>query len=474
MFDLSMMLLLLPLLGCLFVLTSKKDDDNAYHVSLFTLSSGIFIILRLFAELDFTRQGLQFVHELKWLENANISLSFGFDAFALLILSGIYISLLIGIIGLPEKKRKSKSLLAWMLYFLWHLTGFLSANDMISFYAFFAGMLVPIFMLVGGFSQLKKKTALYLFFLFNFIGVLILLCALLLVYKYFHGNLLLHEIALIHLPPKVSQVVWGSVCLTLLARVPIWPFHYWISAISSNIKNSLVYICTNLLPLTGLYGFMRFWQLTIADSVRPYVFVLVVFCLLSMLFIVLIGIAHKEFLYKLFAYMTVYYLLFLLAEILLSSVLQADSLQMNIAYSLFCFLLVTSSLIVLDLRLEQECDEKNCEYRGILAYMPKRSKIFAFFVLVAVGLPISSMFWNNFIIISALFKFSFTVGIIVMSAIALISVSMLYELYMMRDLHKHLPLENEVEDISQYHLAFFMAIVVIIFLSFFNPLWFVG
>ena len=171
--------------------------------------------------------------------------------------------------------------------------------------------------------------------------------------------------------------------------------------------------------------------------------------------------------------MTVFYLLFLLAEVLLSSVLLADSLQMNIAYSLFIFLLVTSSLIAIDLRLEKECLEKDCEYRGILAYMPKRSKVFAFFVLVALGLPISSMFWNNFIIISALFNFNFFIGITVMLAISLISVSILYELYMMRDLKKRSP-NYDIDDISQGHFAFFMVIIVIIFLSFFNPLWFVG
>lgn len=473
MFNLSLMLLLLPLLGCLFVLTSQKKGNNAHHVTLFTLGSGIFIILRLFAELDLSQKGLQFLHQLNWLESANIRLSFGFDAFALLLLLGIYISVLIGVVGLDEKSKKSKSLLAWSLYFLWNITGFLGANDMFSFYVYFAGMLVPLFMLIGSFSQLKKKNTFYLFFLFNFAGVLILLCALLLVYKFYHGNLQLQEIALVHLPSKVAQVVWGGVCLALLARIPIWPFHYWISNIGSNIKNPLVYICTNLLPLTGLYGFMRLWQLTIAESVRPYILLLVVFCLLSMLFIALIGIAHKEFLYKLFAYMTVFYLLFLLAEILLSSVLLADSLQMNIAYSLFIFLLVTSSLIAIDLRLEKECLEKNCEYGGILAYMPRRSKVFAFFVLVALGLPISSMFWNNFIIISALFNFNFFIGIMVMFAISLISVSILYELYMMRDLKKRL-INNDIEDISQGMFAFFMVIIVIIFLSFFNPLWFVG
>ena len=124
-------------------------------------------------------------------------------------------------------------------------------------------------------------------------------------------------------------------------------------------------------------------------------------------------------------------------------------------------------------RMERECAEKKCDYRGALAYMPKRARIFAFFTLVALGLPISAMFWNNFIIISSLFRFSFLIGVMVMTAIGLISVSMLYELYVMRDLKSHIDNEREITDISRESLLFFTVVIVVIILSFFNPLWFV-
>ena len=472
MFNLFMLLVFLPLLGYLFILFSRRNAHNAYHVSILTLVSGLVLLLCLFSKIDLASNDLQFVYQLKWLTSANITLSFGADTFALLLLTGVYISLLTALIGLPLAARGNKSLLAWNMYFLWSISSFFAANDMISFYVFFAAMLLPLFMLIGQFGSLKKKTGLYLFFIFNFAGLLILLCAVILVYKYYHGNIILHEVALMNMPARAAQAVWGGVCLALLARIPIWPFHYWISTIVSNIKNPLVYVMTMLVPLTGLYGFMRFWQLTIAESVRAYADILIVFCLLTMIFIVLIGMVHKEFLYKLFAYMTLYYLLFLLAEILLSSILQAYSLQMNIAYALFTFLPVTSALIVLDLQMEKECEEKNCDYRGILAYMPRRAKIFNFFVLTALGLPVSALFWNNFMIVSSLFKFSFNIGICVMFAISLMTVSMLYELYVMRDLKNHAVKNTDIFDITYTHVVYFTGVGVILFLSFFNPLWF--
>ena len=174
------------------------------------------------------------------------------------------------------------------------------------------------------------------------------------------------------------------------------------------------------------------------------------------------------FLQKLFSYSTIYYLLFLMAKLLLT-----DKYQMNMAYSLFIFLIVNASLAVLDLFAENAREEAKSNYRGILAYMPRLANLFAFFVLIAAGLPISSMFWNNFILISALFKESFMTGIWVMASISLIGIALIYELYVMHDVRFKSANNEIINDISKPDLIFFAGITVILFLSFFNPLWFV-
>ncbi|MBR1600456.1 MAG: hypothetical protein IJ677_02635, partial [Alphaproteobacteria bacterium] len=248
--------------------------------------------------------------------------------------------------------------------------------------------------------------------------------------------------------------------------IPIWPFHYWISSINSGLSSSLVYVMTNLLPLTGVYGFLRFWQITIPKGILPFVPVVEIFGIMTMLFIALIGLSHKDFLQKLFSYNTVYYILFLLTTIMLPEVYIT-----NIAYSLITFLIVNASLTVLDLWAENVCEEGNCDYRGILAYMPRLSAIFAFFVLIAVGLPLSAMFWNNFVLISAFFRISFTFGVLMMTAISIANMALLYELFIMRDSANKNP-AIEIEDISKRKVAFLVTVIIFLFVSFFNPLWF--
>ena len=186
-----------------------------------------------------------------------------------------------------------------------------------------------------------------------------------------------------------------------------------------------------------------------------------------MLFIALIGLAHKDFLQKLFSYTIIYYLLFLLTTIMLPA-----TYIINIAYSLVTFLVVNASLTALELGAENVSNENSWDYRGILAHMPKLALIFTFFVSVAVGLPLSAMFWNNFVLISAFFRISFTLSILMMTAICIISMSILYELFIMRDVSETVII-TEIKDISDIKLAFFVMIILFLFLSFFNPLWFV-
>ena len=146
---------------------------------------------------------------------------------------------------------------------------------------------------------------------------------------------------------------------------------------------------------------------------------------------------------------------------------------MNIAYSLFIFLIVTSSLAVLDLQFEEKCRQQTCGYRGILAYMPRFSFVMSFFVLTAVGLPISSLFWNNFVLISEIFRESFGIGLWVMAALLLVALGLLHELYVMRDLKQHETKAENIEDLSSRQQIFLAGVVAILFLSFFNPLWFI-
>lgn len=466
--NLLLLLLVLPLLGCLFILTAKKNDNNAFHVSLFTLATLVAVVLRLLSLLVRNTADGFLQYKYSWLSTAHIEFAFGADLFSLLMLLGVYLSCLIGVVGLQPFQRKNRSMFFLLICFVWAVTGFFIAQDMVAFYIFFTGMILPLFMLVNIFGNVKKTSTLYLYFALNLIGSLLLLIATILIYRQHLGNIEFAKIASARMPHRVALVLWAGMCVAFLSRIPIWPFHYWQSLICTNLKNPLVYIVTNLMSLTGIYGFVRFWEQTVPESMEAFVPIMDIFGVMTMLFVAFIGISFKEFLPKLFSYSAVYYLLFLLAIILLPV-----QYEKNIAYSLFIFLIVNATLAVLELWSENVRLESGCDYRGVLAYMPKLTRVFTFFVLVAVGLPISSMFWNNFVVISVLFRENFTIGLGIMTAITLISAALVHELFMMRNLPSRCLPEAEIEDMSDKNALFFVGIIILLMLSFLNPLWFV-
>lgn len=464
-----LLMFLLPLIGCLFAMTSPKNTFNAFNVALLTLVSNIALILFLFDYLNvLTLQTAQIAQTYEWLANFNLNLTFRVNATSLIILLGIYIALIIGLKGLSSDMRQNKSLILTSLYFIWTMNGFCIAGDIVTFYIFFSAMLLPLFMMLGLFGYAKKSLPLFRFFMYNFLGIICLFVAMVLLCRHYNGNILLKNIAFVDMDKPLGIIVWMLVCLAFISRIPVWPFHYWISSVVSKIKNPLVYITVNLLPLTGLYGFVRFWPLSVPESVELLVPIIEVFSIVTMIFIALIGLVNKEFLFKLFSYNTIYYLLFLLAVIL-----PTDTLKMNIAYSLFIFMIVNASLVVLELQMEEKCSQIGNYHPAIFAYTPRFTLVLSFFVLIAVGLPVSSFFWSNFVLISAIFKQSFTVGVFVMIAISMVAVVLINTLY---DLRRRGTLNDtymKITDISNKETLFWLSVVCILMLSFFNPLWFV-
>lgn len=464
--DIVLSLLIIPLLGCFFSLSAKKNDDNAFYVAVFTLLSNVLVVLWLISKAAVLQTGL--LYKFQWFNKDNMDMTLGFDVLSLLLLLGIYLSVFIGLVGLNQVQRKSKLLILLSLYFIWDISGFILAKDIISFYLFFAGMLLPVFILLGAFGNVKKTAMLYLFFIVNFAGILCLLVAMVFVYKFYHGSVLLQDIVITDMPSRVGICVCLSAGAAFATRVPIWPFHYWISLISASIKNPVAHIITNMLPLTGVWGVMCFWSSVVPEEVKMLSPWIVSFGLLTMLFIAFIGLAHNDFILKLFSYSTIYFIFFLLAIVVLH-----DKYRTAMVYSLFIFMIVHASLVALDLIVAQACGERHGGYHGVLGYMPKVSRLFTFFVFIAAGLPISSMFWNNFVLISAIFRRNFAVGFWCISAIALIGMALLHELYVMYEKRSITVEKGIIEDISDRRQAVFMMIIIILFLSFFKPLWFV-
>ncbi len=466
-------IILIPLMGAGIVLCAKSDNnyasENIHYTAIWTLLFNTLLILYIFAQTDITKNGIQIIEKYVWLYVPLTDILFGVDIFAMLLLFGVNVSFLAAGFFTDETAEQSKLLIASELIFIGLFNGFLVAADVISFYVFFAALSAPLIILIGAYCLMRKRNALIRFSLYNFIGALLLLVSVLFICRQKGSNIPLNTVSNINLSGYSEYFVWLSILFAFISRMPVWPFHYWISSVSSALKNPLVFVIGNLIPLVGLYGFIRFWPNTVPAGIAAYAPFFEGISIATMLFISIVSLSHKDFRYKLFAYTSVYYLLFLTGIFLPTGVL-----KLHIGYSLFSFVMIMTMLSFLIAHIEKQKKKMNLYAGGgILCYMPRASKCVSLFVLAGIGLPITPLFWNNFIIISEIFNFSLIFGVSAMLSLFLIALSMLEELYRMKDKTYAEAACIFETDISAGQFAVYAAVLSVLFFSFFKPLWFV-
>jgi len=471
--NLLLLLILMPLAGAFFVLSAKNDKyyagNNVYNVAAWCLSATLLVALYTLSFFDAGKTILQITESYRWLDFLQINVLLGADVFAMLLLLSINFSFLIANVCLHRKTERSKTLLAVELIFVSLINGYLLAADILSFYIFFAALSAPLIILISTYSSLRKKNALVRFSLYNLIGALLLFVSVLIIYNDKASNVSLNSVASINLNGKGVYFVWLSIFFAFVSRLPIWPFHYWISAVNSGQKNPLVFVVGSLMPLVGLYGFIRFWPNTVPVSIAVYAPLCEVICIITMLFISLVSLSHKELRYKLFAYTTVYCLLYLTGVFLPTGILKR-----NIGYSLFSYIIIVTVLSFLISHIEIQKKKFNLYGScGVLCYMPRASKCLSLFILAGIGLPVSSLFWNNFIIVSEIFNYSLILGTLVMLSLVLVALSLLDELYKLKDKTYATAAYVPTADLADTDFAVYILALLILFFTFFKPLWFI-
>lgn len=469
-FSILSSIICIPFLGMLFVLTVKSDSENSKtncsNVAIFTILANMVMIWRVFMLIDEKKLRLQLFEKIDWVSFPDINLVFAVDNLSLMMLLSTHLVVLTAVIFVRHNIDSQKPLMAFSLLFLSMVSGFFVAADIFSFFIFFEAMLLPIFMLIGMYGKAKRLNRLNGFFIYNMIGITILFLGILLIYKYY-GNLRLDQTSNILWNKNYGIYIWGALAVAFISRIPIWPFHYWISSISSKINNPLVFIISSALPLSGIYGFIRFWPKYIPLEISQHFIWLNVIGVFTMLFISLIGFIHHNPQYKIFAFVTVYYIMYLLG------IFTQDKLILNnLGYALFGFILVFGSLNALlsyILCLEKQ---HNTSSIGFLCRAKRLSLLYSFLTFAAIGFPVSAMFTNNFLILSKLLSINIQMGSILMFSCIMASGALIVEMFKLKTDGKDCTLGKK-EDISIGLYLYMLVMIFILLMSFIRPLWFV-
>ena len=393
----------LPLIGAVGILLINGDPAsvarNSRYAALWTSLITFIISLFIWFDFDTGNPGFQFEEQAEWLPAFKIGYRMGVDGISMMfVLLSTLLTPVCILASWESIQNRVREYMAAFLILETLMVGTFCALDFIVFYMFFEGVLIPMFLIIGVWGGARRVYSAFKFFLYTLLGSVLMLVAILAMY-FEVGTTDIPTLMSYPFAPGMQTWLWLAFLASFAVKVPMWPVHTWLPDAHVEAPTAGSVILAGVLLKIGAYGFLRFSlpMLPLASAdLAPLIFALSV---IAVIYTSLVALAQED-MKKLIAYSSVAHMGFVTAGIFALNVqgVQGAIFQM-LSHGIVSGALFLCVGVVYDRMHTREINA----YGGLVHRMPVYAAVFMLFTLASVGLPATSGFIGEFLVMTGLF-----------------------------------------------------------------------
>ena len=415
-----------PIVAGVLVLAVHRDQDApvARWMALVGALAGFAVTLPLYAHFTIGTPEMQFVEAVEWIPRFNINYLLGVDGISLpLVLLNSFITVLVVWAGWESIQVRVAQYMAAFLIMSGLINGVFVALDGVLFYVFFEAMLIPMYLIIGVWGGANRVYAAIKFFLYTLLGSLLMLVALIYLYSVSGGSFSILEWYQLPLSMNTQILLFVAFLAAFAVKVPMWPVHTWLPDAHPEAPTGGSVVLAAITLKVGAYGFVRFILPIVPDASHYLAPFIITLSLIAVVYIGFVALMQAD-MKRLIAYSSIAHMGFVTLGFFLFSEMGIEGGLVQMISHGF----VSAALFLcVGVMYDRVHTHLIADFGGVVNTMPKFAAFAMLFAMANAGLPGTSGFVGEFMIILAAVKANFWIGFL--AALTLI-LSAAYTLWM--------------------------------------------
>ena len=391
------------------MVTGERNPSGARALALAGAVIGLLVAMPLYSGFDLTTSGMQFEERRVWIERFNIFYHVGVDGISLLfILLNAFITVIVVMAGWDVIRERVSQYMAAFLIMSGFMNGVFASLDAMLFYVFFEATLIPMYLVIGVWGGPNRVYAAFKFFLYTLLGSLLLLIAFVYLYTKSGGSFAILDYYDLPIPLDVQKWLFFAFFAAFSVKVPMWPVHTWLPDAHVEAPTGGSAVLAAIMLKLGAYGFVRFSIPILPDAARELATFMIVLSLIAVVYIGLVALVQTD-MKKLVAYSSISHMGFVtLGFFIFNTAGMEGALIQMISHGFVS----AAMFLCIGVLYDRMHSRAIADYGGVVNRMPKFAAFMMLFAMANCGLPATSGFVGEFLVILGAVQYSFWIGAI--------------------------------------------------------------